>query len=192
MARPRDPDLDDRVLRALRTLGDRMPAGEITMTAVAKESGVSRSAIYRRWPNIATLRFEAQTSRSVESGFPDLGSVRAELVDMVERLVYSMVTGDRELTAEQLGQMIRSDAFSASVWENRWTPDLDAMFEVWERSLARGEVRADIDGRAFMEDLVASCIFQVMLSHRDVDREACERLVDRVLGGVAVPGPATG
>ncbi|MEM9465026.1 MAG: TetR/AcrR family transcriptional regulator [Actinomycetota bacterium] len=185
MARPRDPELDQRVLDALRTISERDGPSAVSITAVAEESGVSRSAIYRRWPNLAALRFEAQTQRSSEGGYPDLGSLRDELVDMVERLIASMVDGDRNLTAEQLGQMIREPAFSASVFESRWAPDLDAMYEVWARGLARGEARPDIDGRALMEDLVASCIFQVMLAHRTPDHDRCVELVDRVLGGVA-------
>ena len=183
MARPRDPELDQRVLDALRTISARDGANAVTITAVAEASGVSRSAIYRRWPSLASLRFEAQTQRSSEGGFPDLGSLRTELIDMVERLADSMVTGDRALTAEQLGQMIRERTFAESVFESRWDPDLDGMYEVWQRGLDRGEARADIDGRALMEDLVASCIFQVMLSHREMDRARCAALVDRVLGG---------
>ena len=139
MARPRDPELDQKILDTFRMLAERDGLANVTISAIAKESGVSRPAIYRRWPSHAALMFEAQTSRSVEGGFHDGGSFRLELVDAVERLVESMVTGDRTLTAHQLGQMIQSADFSTQVWTNRWGPDIDAMFVMWERALARGE-----------------------------------------------------
>lgn len=157
----------------------------VTISGLAKESGVSRPSIYRRWSSLTALMFEAQTSRSVDGGFPDQGSFRSEMVDAVERLVDSMVTGDRSLTADQLGQMIQRREFSDEVWANRWGPDIDAMYVMWERAIERGEVDASVDGRAVMEDLVAHCIFQVMLSHRDVDTAATERLVDRLVAGLA-------
>jgi len=166
-------------------LVDRDGLANVTISAIARESGVSRPSIYRRWPSHAALIFEAQTSRSVEGGFPDQGSLRAEMIDAGDRLVESMVTGDRTLTAHHLGQMIQSRDFSEEVWANRWGPDIDAMYVMWERAIERKEANAAIDGRAVMEDLVATCIFQVMLLHRDVDTTIIETLVDRLISGLA-------
>lgn len=176
--------LDERILTTFRDLSERIGVANVTISAVAAESGVSRNAIYRRWPSRAALMFEAQTSRSVEGGFPDHGSLRADLVDAVIRLVDSMVEGDRVLTAAQLGQMIQDRSFADEVWENRWGPDRDAMYGMWGRAIERGEVDPAIDGRAVMEDLVATTIFQVMLSHRTFEGDVLEAFVDRVLDGV--------
>lgn len=184
VARPRDPDLDRRILASFRELADRDGPGSVSVTAVAERSGVSRPTIYRRWSSIAALRFEAQTSRSVEGGFADHGSLRDELIDAVHRLVESMVTADRALTAAMLAQMIVDADFSAEVWSHRWGPDTEAMEVMWQRAAERGEVRPDVDGRAVMDELVAVCIYQVMLSHRSFDADAVEALVDRILRGV--------
>jgi len=107
------------------------------------------------------------------------------MIDAVARLVESMVTGDRTLTAHHLGQMIQSRDFSDEVWTNRWGPDIDTMYVLWERAIERKEVDPAIDGRAVMEDLVATCIFQVMLSRSDVDTNAIEALIDRLISGLA-------
>lgn len=184
MARPRDPDLDRRIIDTVRTIAGRDGPSAVTISAVAEESGVSRPAIYRRWANRAALMFEAQTSRSVDGGFPDLGDVRTELVDAMVRLVDSMADGDRELTGSMLGEMIRSEHFAGEVWANRWGPDTDDMYDVWSRAVERGDVRSDVDGMKVMDDLVATCIYQVMLLHRSFDRDAVEAHVDRLLQGV--------
>lgn len=184
MARPRDPSLDVRIIDTFRSLAERDGAANVTISAVAVESGVSRPAIYRRWSSQAALMFEAQTSRSVNGGFPDLGSFRDEMIDAYLRLVDSMVTGDRELTAAQFGQIITDRRFSQEVWANRWGPDVDAMLQMWDRAATRGDVDSQSDGRRVMEDMVASCIFDVMLGHRHPGRTEAIAWVDRLISGV--------
>ncbi len=168
----------------MRTIAEQRGPAAVTVSAVAERAGVSRPAIYRRWSNRAALLFEAQTSRSVDGGFPDLGAVRDELIDAVERLVASMVDGDRRLTSSMLGSMIADRRFAEEVWDNRWGPDTDDMMALWERAVARGELRTGLDGRAVMDDLVATCIYQVMLLHRPFGHDEIEAFVDRVLGGI--------
>lgn len=128
--------------------------------------------------------FESQTNRSVAGGFVDRGSLRDELIDAVDRLVESMITGDRALTASMLSQMIVDAEFSANVWAHRWGPDTDDMELMWERAVERGEVRAEVDGRAVMDELVAMCIYQVVLSHRPFGSLEVAEFVDRILRGV--------
>ncbi len=184
VARPRDPSLDARIIEAFRDLAAVDGPANVSISAVAERSGVSRSTIYRRWPSMAVLQFEAQTSRSADGGFPDLGSFRDEMIDAYLRLVDSMATGDRDMTAGQMGQMITSAAFSADVWAHRWGPDRDAMYAMWERALERGEVDASVDGIEVMNDMVATCIFKVMLSHHAPDRDEAAAFVDRLLAGI--------
>lgn len=168
-------------------LADRDGLASVTISAVATESGVSRPAIYRRWPSRAALLFEAQTYASVDQDLPDLGSLRAELLATIPQLVRTMNEGDRTLTASMLGQMIVAETFSAEVWANRWGPDSESIYLMWQRALDRGEVRSEVDGRAVIDDLVASCIFQVYFLHRTVGLEQIEALVDRIIHGVAAP-----
>lgn len=183
MARPRDDSIDHRVLGTYRTLADTFGPGAVTISDLARETGVSRSTIYRRWPTVAALRFEAMTSRSVEAGFPDLGSFHAEIADAVDRVAEGVIVGDRDLTADQLGQMIADSSFSASVWANRWEPDRASMRPIWQRAVDRGEVDPSIDGDLVLDEIVAMCIFEVLISHRPFDREARADFVDRLVAG---------
>lgn len=57
--RPRNPDLDARVLSTVRQLLTESGWDGTTVRSVAHRSGVSRPAIARRWPSKAHLVFEA-------------------------------------------------------------------------------------------------------------------------------------
>ncbi len=185
VSRHRDPHIDDRVLAAARVLlRDHGPAG-VTIADAAAHAGVSRPAVYRRWHSRAALLFEALTNDTVPPAMPDLGSVRTELVAAVGHLVQQLVTHDRNVIGDRLHEMIRDPEFAAHVWEARWAPDREQVMVIWDRAVARGEVRADIDGREVMNDLVATCTFRVYFGHHTADQIDVEALVDRVLHGVA-------
>ena len=184
VARPRDPDLDRRILASFRELAERDGVASVSITAVAERSGVSRPAIYRRWRSRAALAIEAQTDRITDDGFVDRGSLRLELTDAVQRLAASMSAVDRSLGGPVMAQMITDEAFAAKVWERRWGPDIERMEVMWARAVERGEVRPEVDGRALMDQVVAMCIYQVALSHRQFGEDEVEQFIDRLLHGV--------
>lgn len=53
--RPRDTDIDDRIVEATRALLDEHGVEGVTLAAVAREAGVSRPALYRRYPDADSL-----------------------------------------------------------------------------------------------------------------------------------------
>jgi AcrR family transcriptional regulator len=65
--RPRDPDIDDRVLDATLAILSEEGFAATTIVAVARRSGMNASAIYRRWPSRIELIEEA-----VFPGFDDV------------------------------------------------------------------------------------------------------------------------
>lgn len=185
VARPRDPVLDARILRATRELIDEVGVGEVTIAAVAARAGVSRPTVYRRWANRAVLVFAAETHASVDIEFPDQGGFRERLGAALEHLVEVMWTSDRAFMSEQFARMIVDPQFATEVWAQRWGPDREQVYSLWEQAIAEGEVEATTDGRAVLDDLVAICLFHVFLGHRRPDVDEIGALVERVLGGVS-------
>jgi AcrR family transcriptional regulator len=57
--RPRDPRLDAKVLASTRRLLRRVGYNRLTIEAVARDAGIHRPAIYRRWRSKADLVHEA-------------------------------------------------------------------------------------------------------------------------------------
>lgn len=184
MARPRDRSLDDAIVAAAHRLMAEGGAAAVTIVSVADRAGVSRATVYRRWPTRAALLFELGLSASVPPELPDLGSVRADLAAAMGHLVDQVAAGDREITASQMGEMVRSRPFAEGVWGRRWIPDRAQVLNIWARAVERGEVRADVDGSEVIEDIVATAVFRVLFWHRD-DHDWIEPYLDRLLDGVA-------
>lgn len=185
MARPRDPDLDEAILQATRDIASEHGPGAVTVVAVADRAGVARPTVYRRWPSRAALLFELELSQTVPATMPDLGSLQADLSAATRHLVDQVAAGDREVSATQLGEMMRNRTFAEGVWERRWIPDRAAVLQMWDRAVERGEVDGRFDGAEVIEDLVAAAVFRVLLWHR-TDHDWINPYLDRLLDGVRV------
>jgi AcrR family transcriptional regulator len=59
VGRPRDPRIDASILRSAAELLVRVGYSNLTMAAVAKHAGTTKTALYRRWPSKAELVHEA-------------------------------------------------------------------------------------------------------------------------------------
>ncbi|MBV8928839.1 MAG: TetR/AcrR family transcriptional regulator [Mycobacteriaceae bacterium] len=59
VGRPRDPRIDASILQATAELLVTMGYSNLTMSAIAKHAGTTKTALYRRWPSKAELVHEA-------------------------------------------------------------------------------------------------------------------------------------
>ncbi len=90
--RPRDPTIEDRVLDCAALLYSQTGWHGFSFDAIARESGVGKAAIYRRWPDRAHLLTHMLQSRSLYFEDIDTGSTRDDLAAMAD-LYISHLTG---------------------------------------------------------------------------------------------------
>jgi AcrR family transcriptional regulator len=80
--RPRDPDLDDRVIDvALRVYAEHGWSG-FSFGMVARQAAVGKAALYLRWPTKAEMLVAALTARPVQLTSIDTGTIREDLVEL--------------------------------------------------------------------------------------------------------------
>ena len=79
LGRPRDPRIDDSVLRATVELLGKSGYADLSVDAIAKRAGTSKPAIYRRWPSKAHLVHEAVFPLSHATELPDTGSLAGDV-----------------------------------------------------------------------------------------------------------------
>ncbi|MCW0215808.1 MAG: TetR/AcrR family transcriptional regulator [Pseudonocardia sp.] len=188
--RPRDPEVDRKVLEAaLEVYADLGWAG-FNFEAVARRAGVGRPALYRRWLSGRALLVDAIERSGTVLAMADTGTARDQLVDLA-----------RQLLAEYLG--VRGTAGMRMLVDARTHPEVFADLvarrnearvmaarAIVRRGVSRGELAPGTSAT-----LVLDAVCGAMLNHalatpehlRKVvaargDRYAAE-LVDLVLTG---------
>lgn len=78
--RPRDPAIDDAVLRAAQHHLAAYGYESMSLVAVAEEAGTTRQALYRRWPSKADLATAAVAALADAEPVPESGDPYADLL----------------------------------------------------------------------------------------------------------------
>jgi AcrR family transcriptional regulator len=83
--RPRSADADLAILTATRAALAELGWDGLTMGHVAARAGVAKTTLYRRWPSKHELAVDAVAALFSDLALPDLGSLRADLEEVVAR-----------------------------------------------------------------------------------------------------------
>jgi AcrR family transcriptional regulator len=155
-----------------------------SVAGVARRSGVHETTIYRRWTTRENLFVDAMLSRSAqEIPAPDTGTIRGDLLAIAHAVIAYATSpvGHAVLHATLLpvddGYTEAQHAF--------WAGRLEALGDVVQRGIDRGELRADTDPGLLLELLVAPLHGRILLTGEPLDGGLPERLVDLVLHGAA-------
>lgn len=154
------------------------------MEAVAERAGVSKPSIYRRWPNLAHLAYAAHARASMPDELPDTGTFAGDLRVLLGRLAAETRRVDRDMLADQFGEMIRDEQFAQTVGASISDPLRERAAQVYERARQRGEVRDDLDAREVMRDVSGHIVLRTILLHQPPDEEMLDAIVDRMVRGV--------
>lgn len=186
--RPRDPDMDARILdAALRVYAAHGKAG-FTVDLVARMAGCSRPAVYARWPSREDLLLAAVRTFDARLDVVDEGSARDQLVSVAQQLLegFSSTAG---LATFRIVLDSRDDEVLRNEWEKINTVRLRSAVEVLERGVRRQEWSADVASTEFLRSLTGATMLEGIYTHMAFpERLTCaraeaERLVDFLLQG---------
>jgi AcrR family transcriptional regulator len=157
--RPRDADVDHRILAAtFRQLVD-VGYGALSIEAVAAEAGVAKTTIYRRHSTKAELVVAAL---SVEVPFApldaDLGA-REALDRFVHQAIAMLVdSGAIRILGSLLVEEVREPGLLGAFRARLIGPRRQLVEQMLRRGIERGEIRPDIDPLVVTE-MIAGAIF---------------------------------
>lgn len=160
----------------------------VTMDAVAARAGVSKPAIYRRWPTKQDLIIAAAETRIGILSVPDLGDFRAELrFVLTARLEAYRLPGTDRLIAGLIGAAAETGAVRGQYAEytERITSETR---RILERGISRGDVSPDTDVRAAATLVAAPLIFRLIGEQEMPDARFVDTLVDLVTRAVGSGG----
>lgn len=161
MARTLDASVDDAIATAALRLLSELGFARMSIEAVAREAGVGKPAIYRRFRDKAELVASVIAGRLPTLDPPDLGDTRAELW----RAVQQGLPGDGPSYVGLIGGLIAEqnrhpeliEAFRSSVL----LPRREIVCAIVRRGQARGDVRAGVDPEGAIDLIAGSFLARV-------------------------------
>ena len=185
---PRVAQTRELVLAAtFRLLAEQGLAGA-TVERVAEYSGVSRSTIYRHWPDPSRLYLQALTTpMQAAVPLPRTDDPRTDLRTYARHL------------AKRLNDPVFAAAFSAVMAEATRSPAWAAAQRRYVRertqpavlilrdAAAQGLIRPDLDLKAVVYEISSPLAYECFVLHRKISVARADEVVDRVYASIALP-----
>lgn len=179
VGRPRDPAVDEAALEAAIGLIVDDGYGVLTMERIAERAGVSKAALYRRWPNKVAVVVDAIALSARESfALPDTGRVKDDVLAFFGNFsrdhhqdvdVYDALTGaiesDHELAAHC------RDWLAAGL--------VEAFRTIVSRGVARGELPPLTDIELLASVVPAMVRYRRQTTGLGPDGDYVERIVEQ-------------
>ncbi|MFK7894365.1 MAG: TetR/AcrR family transcriptional regulator [Myxococcota bacterium] len=157
--RPRNAERHAAILNAARELIMEVGYGGLTLDAIAKRAGASRTTLYQWWGGRAPLVEEAIFSDYGEWPVPNTGTFVGDLNELVEEIVNEMSRPHVARAFPALSAEFQADKSLKAGLRARYG---DAMIERWrevfKRAVARKELPQDANAEAALQLTIGSVL----------------------------------
>jgi AcrR family transcriptional regulator len=178
--RPRDPGVDDAILRATMELVEEKGYRAASIEGIAARAGVSKQTVYRRYRSKGEVILDALAAYAAGNlPAPDTASPRGDLAQLLTATFAAQqgIRGalNRALVAESIGD----DDFARTVWERLILPRREVVRTILARARAPrelGDTEAD-----FLVDLVYGPMwYRLLFDPPSLTAAYAERLAEAV------------
>ena len=178
--RPRSTGIDDAVRAAAAEALDRDGYAGVVIEEVARRAGVSKTAVYRRWPNRRALTLVVLQDRLGRIEAPETGCT---LCDVHEALVL-VTEATCSLGAGTLAQLI-AEGVDERLSDVALDPPRRAVHRLLFAARRRGDLREDVDLALTVDTLISLVFYRLLLGEDAMTSEEIETVVTAVLRGIA-------
>lgn len=188
--RPRRAAAERAILETtLAVLAEDGYAG-LTTDRIAREAGVSKATMYRRWPTKQDVVIAAAQSLAHEVPVPDTGSLRGDLTAIAEGLA-AVFAAPRTaaLVGALVGQLPHDPGLADALRTGLLAPRRDAARTALRSAAQRGELGRGIDIEIAVDLLAGPFYYRLLLTGDRIDRAFAHAVVDAVLAWVGSPSP---
>lgn len=182
--RPRSERARQAVLGAAGELLVEGGMAAVTMEAVAARAGVSKVTVYKWWPSRGAVAIDAYFEHYRQTiTFADTGDVAQDLQRQMSALLRAFAGRAGAIMAELIGQAQADPALGETLLARWIAPRREATQPVLQRAIERGQLRADLDLEAFMDQLYAPLYFRLIIRHQPLDARLPRTLIRQALEG---------
>lgn len=160
-----------KVIVATIGLIERHTYGAVTVDAVARASGVSKSTIYRHWPSRQVLVLEAFTHKTdLLTDVPDSGDALADLRTYLAKLAYCLdFGGAASIVSGLIGDAIRDDDFSQLFRSTMVRGRRRTFTRILLLGQRRGQIRSDVDVAIAVDALYGAIHHRLLITRQPID-----------------------
>ena len=176
--RPRDEDIDGQIIAATLALID--AEEDVTVTRIVTRSGVSRAALYRRWPSLTALIAAAlDVGRTVPPAVSTDGDLREAVFTALLGAPSSVTAaGYSEVRFRQRIRLVMADrTLQKAYWESHVSRRRVPIENAFRAGIERGTLRPDLDVEACFDAIAGAAYYQIVVRGDGMDAPgARERL----------------
>lgn len=173
--RPRDPEIEDRVYDAAASLYSQVGWNGFRVEALARESGVGKAAIYRRWPDRVQLLAQVLVARSLYFEDIDTGDTRADLEAMADLYIAHLTGPHGNLLHQVLVDRLHfAEAREAS--DEYYRTLVLAGRRIGRRALKRGDVPSAAAATLMIDMVIGGIQNHIVTTPRDLRKQMRSRL----------------
>lgn len=164
---------------------DSMSVQQLSIERIAQEAGVSKTTIYRWWPNKAAVIIDTFLENHilatpVREDLPAIEAMREHIVALAK--VYTGYEG--RLMAQLLAEA-QYDAYTLEEFKRHfWRPRREAVGRLIERAQAEGALRDDLPAELIAETVYSPVYFRLLFQEGSLETEAVLAGFDLVMEGV--------
>lgn len=158
----------------------------LSMEAVAKRAGVSRSALYRRWPSKQEMALSVISEFSVALAVvPDTGSLRGDLRASLDALM-EWLTHPRfsRILPDLVAETARNPELGEFSKAMIGVPRRELATVMFQRAIERGELPADTDIELALDLLAAPVYWRLIVRTEEAGPDYLDSLADTVLRAI--------
>lgn len=174
------------ILSAASELLEEVGYANLTIQAIADRARVSNKTIYRWWSNKAAVVMEAFAVATADIvTIPDTGSLQADLLAFIQAAFVAHQTLKFGATMASLVAAIQTDPTLATAFREQFiTQRRDAVREILEQAIKRGELLAPPDVEVVIDSVYGPIFYRLLIGHAPLDNQFAEALVNQLLIGV--------
>lgn len=175
------------VMRAVGSVLLHEGLGTLTIERVARESGVSKTTLYRWWPSLGALALDGYFHAVEDTlSFPDTGDIRADLATQLHGFVHLMThTPAGRLLTELIGQAQVDPDLNVAFRELYSSHRRRLAVERMQIAVDAGQINPTVDLETLVDQLWGAAYNRLLVPDQPVTAAFADSLVRNLFDGIA-------